>query len=98
MSTVTMALGAILSATSIIAANSWMQTPDGYKIVNGRFAPTGWTRVIFTPSFVRRWPQILAAVFISTGVLGRSPPRRDGNVDRLGSVAHLRRGVLTGAR
>ncbi len=30
------AIGAHLSALWILIANSWQQTPDGYKIVNGR--------------------------------------------------------------
>src|ERR1051325_10979233 len=36
------ALGTLISATWIISANSWMQTPAGYVIgTNGQFAPAG---------------------------------------------------------
>lgn len=65
LSTVMVALGTILSSTWIIAANSWMQTPAGFKIVHGQFEPTDWMRVIFNPSFIWRWPHMLAAVLIS---------------------------------
>jgi len=63
--TVMVALGTLLSSTWIIAANSWMQTPAGYRIVDGRFEPTNWVQVIFNPSFLWRWPHMLAAVLIS---------------------------------
>jgi cytochrome d ubiquinol oxidase subunit I len=67
LSTVMVSLGTLLSSTWIIAANSWMQTPAGFKIVNGQFQPTDWTQVIFNPSFIWRWPHMLAAVLISAG-------------------------------
>jgi cytochrome d ubiquinol oxidase subunit I len=64
-STVMVALGTLLSSTWIIAANSWMQTPAGYKMVDGRFEPTNWMQAIFNPSFIWRWPHMVAAVLIS---------------------------------
>ena len=37
------ALGTVISATWILASNSWMQTPQGFDIVKGRSFPlTGW--------------------------------------------------------
>ena len=37
------ALGTLVSATWILASNSWMQTPAGCEIVNGWSCPrTGW--------------------------------------------------------
>ena len=36
------ALGALLSTAWILSANSWMQTPAGYREVNGQFQPTNW--------------------------------------------------------
>jgi cytochrome d ubiquinol oxidase subunit I len=59
------ALGTLLSTTWIIAANSWMQTPAGFKIVNGQFQPTSWTKAIFNPSFAWRYPHMLLAVLIA---------------------------------
>jgi cytochrome d ubiquinol oxidase subunit I len=63
--TVMVAIGTILSSTWIIAANSWMQTPAGYQIVNGQYVPTNWLRVIFNPSFVWRWWHMLGGVLLS---------------------------------
>jgi cytochrome d ubiquinol oxidase subunit I len=63
--TVMVSLGTVLSSTWIIAANSWLQTPSGFAFRHGRFEPVDWTHIIFNPSFVWRWPHMLAAVMIS---------------------------------
>ena len=36
------AAGTLLSTFWILVTNSWMQTPGGYKIINGIFYPTSW--------------------------------------------------------
>ena len=38
------AIGTLFSSFWIMAVNSWMQTPAGYEIVDGRFFPTGLAR------------------------------------------------------
>ena len=58
-------LGTLLSTTWILAANSWMQTPAGYKRVNGQFQPKDWVSVILNPSFPHRFFHMLAAVLIA---------------------------------
>ena len=52
--TLMVVVGAHFSALWIIMANSWMQTPQGYEIVNGRFEPKDWFAIIFNPSFPYR--------------------------------------------
>jgi cytochrome bd ubiquinol oxidase subunit I len=52
--TIMVAGGPLISATWIIASNSWMQTPQGFEIVNGRVVPVDWLKVIFNPSFPYR--------------------------------------------
>src|SRR4029434_1283092 len=42
---------AALMVAWILAANSWMQTPAGYEIIDGRFFPKDWLAVVFSPSF-----------------------------------------------
>jgi cytochrome bd ubiquinol oxidase subunit I len=66
--TVMVALGTVLSSTWIIANNSWMQTPSGFVIRHGQFEPVNWLHVIFSPSFIWRWPHLLNAVLISAGI------------------------------
>ena len=48
---VMVAAGTLFSAFWILAANSWMQTPGGYQVVDGRFMPANWLDVIFSASF-----------------------------------------------
>src|SRR6516162_4778085 len=60
------ALGTLFSSFWILAANSWMQTPAGYEIIDGRFFPTDWLQVVFNPSFPSRLAHTLVAFFITT--------------------------------
>ena len=62
------ALGTLVSATWILASNSWMQTPQGFEIVNGRVVPVDWLKVIFNPSFPYRLTHMVLASFLSTGL------------------------------
>ena len=63
------ALGTLLSTTWIIDANSWMQTPAGFKRVNGQFEPTDWVNVIFNPSYLHRYFHMLFAALIAASWL-----------------------------
>jgi cytochrome bd ubiquinol oxidase subunit I len=64
------ALGTLFSTFWIIATNSWMQTPAGYQIVDGRFLPKDWLQIIFSPSFPYRLAHVVDAVYITTGFVG----------------------------
>ncbi|MEO8811383.1 MAG: cytochrome ubiquinol oxidase subunit I [Caulobacteraceae bacterium] len=66
------AAGTLISTFWIIAVNSWMQTPRGFRLVGGRFFPTDWMAVIFTPSFPFRLAHTVVAFYVTTGfvVLG----------------------------
>src|ERR1035437_4893355 len=68
-STLMVALGTLISATWIMAANSWMQTPQGYEIVDGRVIPTDWLRVIFNPSFPYSLVHMSLAAFLATALV-----------------------------
>ncbi|HEY2530203.1 MAG TPA: cytochrome ubiquinol oxidase subunit I [Xanthobacteraceae bacterium] len=60
------AFGTLLSSFWILATNSWMQTPQGYKIVAGRFEPVDWLAIIFNPSFPYRLTHNVNAFYITT--------------------------------
>lgn len=66
------AFGTLLSSFWILATNSWMQTPRGYAIVNGRFEPADWTAIVFSPSLPYRLTHNVNAFYITTAfvVLG----------------------------
>jgi cytochrome d ubiquinol oxidase subunit I len=53
--------GAHFSALWIVMANSWMQTPQGYEIVNDRAVMTDFWEVVFTPSFIPRLMHVWVA-------------------------------------
>ncbi len=80
------ALGTLMSAFWILSANSWMQTPQGFRIdAAGRFIPTDWIAVIFNPSFFVRLPHMVLAAYLSVaffvGAVGAWHLLRDrGNV------------------
>jgi cytochrome d ubiquinol oxidase subunit I len=61
------AFGTIFSSFWILATNSWMQTPVGYEIVDGRFFATDWLHIIFSPSFPYRLAHTVVAFYITTG-------------------------------
>jgi cytochrome d ubiquinol oxidase subunit I len=61
------ALGTLFSSFWILSANSWMQTPAGYEIIDGRFFPTDWWQVVFNPSFPSRLAHTVTAFFITAG-------------------------------
>jgi cytochrome bd ubiquinol oxidase subunit I len=63
------ALGTLLSASWILSANSWMQTPDGIVMDNGRLIVTDWLKVIVNPTWLYRLPHMLAAAYITGSFL-----------------------------
>jgi cytochrome bd ubiquinol oxidase subunit I len=60
------ALGTLSSAFWILSANSWMQTPDGFAIENGKAVPVDWFRVIFNPSFPLRYAHMVMGCYLTT--------------------------------
>jgi cytochrome d ubiquinol oxidase subunit I len=64
---VMVASGTLLSTFWITSANSWMQTPAGYEIIDGRFFPKDWLEVVFNPSFPFRLAHTVAAFYVTTG-------------------------------
>jgi len=66
LATCIVALGTLISGFWILATNSWMQTPQGFRIgPDGRFLPTDWMQIIFNPSFFYRFPHMMLACFLS---------------------------------
>jgi cytochrome d ubiquinol oxidase subunit I len=59
--------GTLFSAFWILATNSWMQTPAGHEMVDGRFFPKDWLAVIFSPSFPYRLAHTVVAFYVTTG-------------------------------
>ena len=70
LSTILVSTGATFSATWIVMANSWMQTPAGFKIIgegaNKRAVIVNLWEVYFNPSFLDR----LGHVLLGCGLMG----------------------------
>jgi cytochrome bd ubiquinol oxidase subunit I len=63
LATAMVALGATLSAFWIMAANSWMQTPQGFTLVDGKFMVTSFWEAIFNPSLPTHLSHMLLASY-----------------------------------
>ena len=61
------AVGTMISAFWVLAANSWMHTPTGHEIVDGVAMPLDWWAIIFNPSFPYRLAHMLNASFLTAG-------------------------------
>lgn len=61
------AFGTLMSSFWILAVNSWMQTPQGHVVVDGRFEPVSMLAVLFTPSFPYRLSHTVIAFLVTSG-------------------------------
>ncbi|NYE57826.1 cytochrome ubiquinol oxidase subunit I [Carboxydothermus ferrireducens] len=65
LSAVLVAFGTNLSAFWIIAANSWQQTPAGYKLEGGRAILTSFKEAVFSPSTLPRFLHTLDGAYVT---------------------------------
>lgn len=68
-STLIVALGTTTSAFWILALNSWMQTPQGFEVVDGVVYATNWKEIIFNPSFPYRFFHMMLASGLTASFL-----------------------------
>ena len=61
------AVGTFISSFWILSANSWMQTPVGFELIDGRFHITSWMEALFNPSFGYRFVHMGMASFLTGG-------------------------------
>lgn len=65
--TVIVAAGTLVSAFWILSANSWMQTPAGFRVgPDGLLQPASWSEVVFNPSFPYRFVHMVTAAYLTT--------------------------------
>lgn len=63
------AFGTTMSAFWILALNSWMHTPAGFEMIDGKAHVTSWIAVIFNPSFPYRFTHMLIASGLTVSFL-----------------------------
>ncbi|MFN3438813.1 MAG: cytochrome ubiquinol oxidase subunit I [Acidovorax sp.] len=69
IATLMVAFGTTLSAFWILSLNSWMQTPAGHEIIDGKFHAVDWLAIVFNPSFPYRLGHKLLASALTAGFL-----------------------------
>lgn len=99
LATFLVAGGTTLSAFWILALNSWMHTPTGFEMIDGKAHVTSWFEVVFNPSFPYRLSHmlvasILTAAFLVAGISAYRWLRQDRTP---AVMAALRTGVFIAA-
>jgi cytochrome bd ubiquinol oxidase subunit I len=99
VATMMVAAGTTLSAFWILSLNSWMQTPSGYEIIEGKLHAASWLEVIFNPSFPYRLTHKLLASTLTASFLiaGLSAWQLLRNSANKGTHHALRAAVITAA-
>lgn len=69
IATFLVAFGTSMSAFWIIALNSWMQTPTGFEMRDGKAFPLDWWAIIFNPSMPYRLAHMLVASGLTAAFL-----------------------------
>jgi len=69
LATFLVAIGTTISAFWIIALNSWLQTPAGFEMRDGKAVVTDWVQVIFNPSMPYRFFHMLIASGLTASFL-----------------------------
>lgn len=64
--TLLVTIGTTISAFWIMSANSWMQTPSGYEIIQAKYVVADWWQVVFNPSFIPRFIHMVLASYVTT--------------------------------
>ncbi|MEC8785673.1 MAG: cytochrome ubiquinol oxidase subunit I, partial [Pseudomonadota bacterium] len=98
-STLIVALGTTTSAFWILALNSWMQTPQGFEVVDGVVYATNWKEIIFNPSFPYRFVHMMLASGLTASFLiaGLSAYRMLKGDDKLAPKLALKTATYTAA-
>jgi len=69
VATFLVAFGTTMSAFWILALNSWMHTPTGFQMIDGRAHATSWLAIVFNPSFPYRLTHMLIASGLTVAFL-----------------------------
>src|SRR5262245_34882215 len=95
---IAVAVGTVISAFWILAANSWMHTPVGYELQDGAAYPLDWWAIIFNPSFPYRFAHMLNAACLTAGFVVLAVGARyllaDRHPDQARSMMRMALGLL----
>lgn len=99
LATFLVAFGTTLSAYWILTLNSWMHTPTGFEMIDGKAVVTSWAAILTNPSVPYRMVHMLiasglTAAFLLAGISAYRWLRHDGCPS---VMATLRTGITLGA-
>jgi cytochrome d ubiquinol oxidase subunit I len=99
LATLMVAGGTTLSAFWILSLNSWMQTPAGFKVIDGVYHAQDWAAIVFNPSFPYRLTHMLLASTLTASFLiaGLSAWQLLRGTANGGTHRALRTGVIAAA-
>lgn len=99
VATLMVAAGTTLSAFWILSLNSWMQTPVGFKVIDGVYHAQDWLQIVFNPSFPYRLAHKLLASTLTASFLiaGLSAWQLLRGTANGGTHRALRSGVMAAA-
>ena len=80
-------LGSHLSAFFIVSANSWLQAPSGYAVVDGRIILTSLAKALFNPTGFVRFLHVILACWIGGSILSCALAARVLRADRASLAA-----------
>ncbi|MGZ5829048.1 MAG: cytochrome ubiquinol oxidase subunit I [Xanthobacteraceae bacterium] len=66
LAAVLVAVGTLSSSFWILSFNSWMHTPAGFEMIDGRYFPKSWFDIVFNPSFPYRLAHTVSAFYVTT--------------------------------
>jgi len=69
IATCMVAVGTLISASWILSANSWMQTPAGVAIHGDHLTVLNWRDVIVNPSWPYRLPHMISAAYLTASFM-----------------------------
>ncbi|HAX91126.1 MAG TPA: cytochrome ubiquinol oxidase subunit I [Rhodospirillaceae bacterium] len=69
LATFLVALGTTFSAFWILALNSWMQTPVGFEMIDGKAHAVDWLAILWSPSMPYRFAHVLLASGLTASFL-----------------------------
>lgn len=69
IATFLVAFGTTMSAFWIVALNSWMHTPTGFEMRDGKAFPLDWVEIIFNPSMPYRFAHMVIASGLTASFL-----------------------------
>ena len=68
LASIPIAISGALSAVFVISANAWMNSPSGFRVVDGEVVDVDPVAAMFTPAWAQQALHMVLAAYVSTGL------------------------------